>query len=403
MNMATPAHWVATFLHEYIHFLQDITTTHGLLNFLHAIEHLKNANKQVIENPAAVFQIPLRISNDYNWETNRKLRRLYNGCDDPVEGIVYSGYRVDTEQIIAGDGSVILVPKYLVDYYDNGAQTNMTCHFGSIHIKEYMAHAVQKQFAPATSHAAIPYCLAELIVQKEIPRLAGDVSFIIALCDASLMDFHPARLFFHTIERIKSTPDWTPEDADSVYTLAFWGCKLSYDGRVETFESLYDRTAESAVLAFHDSLPAGVYNNNVLWFKEVIAGAQSLRSNHRAFFSHLVASPGKLSATFDYVMTAVGIPYTTNELSKGYFVAPAKLMSCAIQPYYPKAFQAICRTYMGHRDCALYPFCEARTAGKIINDDCWNQPWARVEQPELCPYAQMWKAWGLQGKTPSKA
>jgi hypothetical protein len=56
-NAAT-AKWVSTFLHEYIHFLQDIGTTHGLVNFILAVEYLKNANIQVLESQQVEFRIP---------------------------------------------------------------------------------------------------------------------------------------------------------------------------------------------------------------------------------------------------------------------------------------------------------------------------------------------------------
>src|ERR1044071_3828277 len=70
------AKWVSTFLHEYIHFLQDITSTQGLLNFIHVVESLKNANKQVNEAAQADFPIPLKIRNDFNWGTNTKLKSI---------------------------------------------------------------------------------------------------------------------------------------------------------------------------------------------------------------------------------------------------------------------------------------------------------------------------------------
>jgi len=396
MDKSEPAEWVPTFLHEYVHFLQDITSTHGLLNFIHAVEHLKNANKQVTENASTGFSIPLKISNVYNWETNRKLKEVYRGCDRPVKSIGYLDYRETVERIPASGGSTITVPKYHVNYYDNGAQTKMTCHFGAIHIKEYMAHALQKQFDPVTAHADIPYRLAELIVNKETPQLAGNAPFIIALCDASLMDFHPARLFFHTLERIKSIPDWTPTDADSIYALAFKDLRLSGTGRTETFESLYDETAKSAAQAFRDSLKADIFKSNVLWFENLIREARNLRLNRRGFFSKLVSSPGNFSRMFTQIVNTLGVPFTTNAESRGYFVPPEKLKSLVIQPYLPKVFQAISKTYGGCRECSLHPFC----GENITNDDCKNKPWARVDLPELCPYAQLWKTWGLSGRKP---
>lgn len=60
-QLSASKRWVSTFLHEYIHFLQDVTSTHGLLYFNFYIEELKNANKQVLEG-GADFQVPLGLS-----------------------------------------------------------------------------------------------------------------------------------------------------------------------------------------------------------------------------------------------------------------------------------------------------------------------------------------------------
>jgi hypothetical protein len=206
-NGAT-ATWVATFLHEYVHFLQDITSTHGLVNFITAVEFLKNANKKVIGGTECEFRTPLKLDNTFNLSTNIALRKLYFGNSDSVKSIEYLEYFSETAEIETNSGK-LSVPKYKVRYYDVGAQSNMTCHFGSIHLKEYMAFAIQKQFAPDTSNADIPYGLVDLMLKKEHEPLAADPSLITALCDAALMCYHPAELFFSTLRRMKET-QWKP-------------------------------------------------------------------------------------------------------------------------------------------------------------------------------------------------
>lgn len=399
--------WTPTFLHEYVHFLQATTTTNGLLHFLQAVQHLQNANKKVLGSSSATFAIPLSIDNDFNWHTNRQLIEIYRGREKPdslpVKSIDYLGWTKVVEVIIDNNNTPIAVEKFGVDYFDKGAQTKMSVPFGSIHLKEYMAHAIQNQLVPGTAHDDLPYLLVELIVKMEVPRLAQDTSFVVAICDASLMDLHPARLFFRTLERMKSTPRWTPADANSVYDFAFENIMFSDGKKDDTIESLFIAKSHAATREFRDSLQAEIFKGNVLWFEEIIAEARKLRLNHRGFFSQLVASPGKLSNKFGEIYKALGIPFTTNRASKGYFVPPEKLKGAAIQPYYPKVFQAITKTYGGQLACSLHSYCEAEPQQTITNNDCLSKPWARVSRPKLCPYAQMWKMWGLKGKTPVKS
>jgi len=396
--------WTPTFLHEYIHFLQDITTTHGLLNFLHAVEHLKNANKKVLDATATYFSIPLNLDNDFNWQTNRRLKATYRGRVTPwgnrVPNINYLGYSFTNEQIPVNGGEIIKVPKYQIQYYDTSAQSKSECHFGSIHIKEYMAHAVQNQFAPGTTHDDLPYLVAELIVKKEVPSLGSNPSLVIALCDASLMDFHPARLFFDAIERMKNNSSQIPTDVDSIYSFVFNGLKFQANGVTQTVKTCYEETSKLAVDAFQSTLKAAIFKHNVQWFDELMVQAGNFRQNEQGFFSRLVTAPGMLSSTFRRIVTLLGVPFTTNAEFKGIFVPPERLKGLAIQPYFPKVFQAVSNTYGGNYRCSLHPFCETSPVLNLTNEDCLTQPWRRVHLPELCPYAQMWKTWGLQKKLP---
>jgi hypothetical protein len=260
---------------------------------------------------------------------------------------------------------------------------------------------LQNLFAPGTTHDDIPYRLVEIIVKKEFPRLARDPALLVALCDAALMDLHPARLFFRTLERMKKRPKRNFKDVNAVYAFAFKDLNFA-DG--QTVDSLYEDMTTSAITEFGDSLKADIFKNNVQWFEMLIGEAKELRVKHRGFFTRLVSSPGTFSGEFHRIYCALGIPFTTNLKSHGYFIPPEKLNSLQIQPYYPKVFQAICKTYLGKLPCELHSFCAAGEEGKakkITNEQCLNAPWARVNLPTLCPYAQMWKTWGLAAYIPS--
>ncbi len=393
------AELISTFLHEYIHFLQDTTSTHGLVNFIYYIEYLKNANNQVRENAHAEFHTPLKITNTFEHLTNTALGRIYYGTTSQAKNVSYSNYFANNVNITTNVGKAICAPQYQVRYCDRGAQTNEVCHFGSLHLKEYMAHAIQKQFSPDRNHSDIPYVLVELIVRKEYPLLAADNSLIIALCDAALMHYHPAHLFFDSLERMKLAK-WLPTDVASVYAFVFDDLELNWAQQTETFDSLHKSTASSAIEHFRDALKADIYRENVRWFEHVIGEARNLRINHPGFFTKLVESPGILSPLFHHTIDVLGIPFMTNALGKGYFLPPKKLDNLKIQPYFPKVFQAICATYKGKVACLLHSFCSARPDKNVTNDHCLKSPWERVNLSELCPYAQMWKAWGLIGKRP---
>lgn len=417
--------WSGTFLHEYVHFLQDVSTSHGLLNLAHAVEYLKNSIKQVCGSEAQEFEIPLTISNSFNWHTNDKLMGIYRGVTSPMmkprDGIRYLSYIVHNEQVLNGEGVLINVPKYIVRYKDLGAHSPEILHFGSIHIKEFMAHAIQCQFDPDTDHDIFPYKIVEHILEAEIPFITRDQSLMIALCDASLMDYHPARLFFRTLERIKENPELRFRNVESVYSFVSSGFICGDDYSNHRTNSLFAQTSRMAFTHFQDCLHDKYFKDDVTWFRELLKQSNIWRSIRRGFFTRLVKSPGVLSSEFTEVSDRFGIPNTTNKNHVRFFAPPSNLSQLKINPDLPKIFQAISHTFRGGIDCLMFNICKKRDADKLSSADvhqgsnlgssstnvdpitdehCQNKPWQRIGVKEGCPYTALWRAWGLEHKIP---
>jgi len=69
----------STFLHEYIHFLQDVTTPSGLMSASFYIDFIKDVNWTIRNDGKPEFKVPVEITNLNNIEANIKLRLLYRG------------------------------------------------------------------------------------------------------------------------------------------------------------------------------------------------------------------------------------------------------------------------------------------------------------------------------------
>lgn len=184
-------------------------------------------------------------------------------------------YKIVHKKIKVNTGEEVTVPKYIVSYFDNGAMTKMSFHFGSRCIKEYMAHALQNQLFPNTPHNDIPYTIVELIIIKEYQALAKDTTFIVALCDASLMSYHPAQFFFNTLERMRDDSTWKPIDVSSIYDFGFNQLTFQHNGQIETVTSLFDKMNLMAIDHFRNSLQAEVFKDNVTWFEEIANEAKN--------------------------------------------------------------------------------------------------------------------------------
>jgi hypothetical protein len=62
----------------------------------------------------------------------------------------------------------------------------------------------------------------------------------------------------------------------------------------------------------------------------------------------------------------------------------------------------------GSTICELYEFCEyTKNHGEeilgegwqdqvpLLDDNCWQSPWLKVNDVRLCPYALLWRHWNL--------
>lgn len=391
----------STFLHEYIHFLQEVSSTAGLMTASFYIDFIKEANQTVRNDGVPEFQVPLVINNDNNIEVNLKLRLIYSGDNEIAHYAKFDRYEVTFEEVEDKDGNKKSVPRYKIFYYDKSARSR-SFYFGTTCLKEFVAHAVQQKYIPETSHPDIPYKIAELIVQKEYPPLGEDPMNVVALCDASLMSFYPAQMFFNTLQRMKENL-FVPTSPKEIYDFSFQDLKYRSDQLGEfTVQSLFEKKMEIANQQFYDALQSPPFLPNYSWIKHILTNAKELRLSRPAFMTELVESQGKLSPLFYKIFNVLGSPFFTNSLEIGGFVPPNDLHANAIphQPYQLRVFSAIIKVYMGEKKCSMYDFCKARPDKDITNMHCTTAPWERAKDADLCPFGQLWRTWGLIGEIP---
>src|SRR5664280_2340035 len=69
----------STFFHEYIHFLQDVSTTYGLMNACIVVTKMKFGNNHILRMSGNTFKVPIEFSTDPITEINTKLQEVYIG------------------------------------------------------------------------------------------------------------------------------------------------------------------------------------------------------------------------------------------------------------------------------------------------------------------------------------
>lgn len=393
----------STFLHEYIHFLQDISTSYGLMHGFNYIERLKDIITHIKRQEQAEFTVPFPVDNQFNVLSNMDLMKLYLGDVEAHDHVKYQGYDIELVPVSDKDGKIFSGKKYKVHFLDCKKYSYRSFYFGGRCIKEYMTHTLQKMYYPAVEHPDIPYAIAGLIAEVEYPPIGKEPLFVYALCDASLMSLHPSQFFFETLERMKASC-FTPGDLKDIYAFAY--SDIRFQGPMGNFDvqGLHDHTAGLAIYQYGDALKSPVFSPNRNWLHYLVSCAKDIRQKIPDFMTWLVAGDNELSDDFKMVNQLLGSPFFTNDTENGWFIPPAALTNeTNIQPYQLLVFKQLLLVFDGHTKCGLYQFCKKRTDKEITNNKCLSAPWERVnDKDELCPFAQFWKTWGLTGKIPVK-
>jgi hypothetical protein len=392
------AQYFSTFFHEYIHFLQDITTASGLMRSVYLIDVLKEFIHQVKNDGKSEFKTPLKLTNNSNLEANTTLQKLYRGDDKVIDYIRYSHYTVEFTEVRDKDGTIKNVVQYEITYYSRSGQLG-TFIFGSACLMEYVAHAIQYTFAPNTPHPDVPYLVPELVLEKEYPEFGNDPMKIAALCDASMMSFHSAQMFFNLINAMKHQK-FVPNKPKDVYEFMHKNFTLHGSDRNYTVDDLFESQLEMALYQLNDALKSDIFEPNRYWVNHIFKEGFALRKAVPDFFTHLVESEGKLSTFYFDIFNRIGSPFITNKNEIGGFIPPRIIDATGIQPYQLLVFREIIMIFYGQRKCGMYNFCKIHAERPIINADCLTEPWKRGVADDLCPLGQFWKTWGLNGEVP---
>ena len=102
-------------------------------------------------------------------------------------------------------------------------------------------------------------------------------------------------------------------------------------------------------------------------------------------FIRTIGTPIIIDSNDDY-WNIPPIGKTSNDYWLEYFPAIEELFKCLAE---------------GQTICELYPWCEKSPMTKEDNR-CIEEPWSRVNDEALCPYAMLWKHWKLEGYFPKE-
>ena len=400
-ELPEPSH--SFYFHEYLHFLQDVSTSDALANAGMVGNYLRYAVQQ-LKLPGTV--LPLRVPPDAIIAPQQALRRLYLGA--PLNQAQPRMLKV--QQVSYLPASVKLPdgrePMRVELTFTGGERYD----FGATWLCESMAYLAENLVYPAAlPPQQVAYRAAELIVESYYPRLLRQSRLnVLALCDASLLFYHPGQAFFLILKQMRAQ-NWLPLLPEEVYSFAQQALPFDFQGLTST-QQLLHFSGTQAIEMLTGYFTDNVFSANALWIQEVIRRAEVLRQKHPHFMVELVQQgPLKTNPLFRHLTSWLGSPVTTNNEDESSMVVMEGFALTA--ELHPDLFRAIRQILLlftqGQRGCEMRAHCQ-KTCDEQERPDftdarCKTAPWLRSSDVDRCAYAVVWHMWGLTGLTPTFA
>ena len=202
LNKMFGSEYESELFHEYLHFLQDTTTTFGITNaktvfkkILDMILYVKNAGISTFSLPITGFHKVITKDNydivkSYLQYTNTKL----------LKSNIIKKIQEQSEDIFDSDLCDFMKIYTYELFFTNGR----SCKFGAHAIMEGICQLLQKQiYHIETQKLQIPYDLSYSIWCQCLPSEKNNLTAFLDLSEASLMFFNPAEIFITTVDAIR--------------------------------------------------------------------------------------------------------------------------------------------------------------------------------------------------------
>lgn len=273
--------------------------------------------------------------------------------------------------------------------------------FGSRAIMESMAYMMERMITRGSVPVPdYPYNAAEMVVDYIYPEFGEDKLNIIALCDASMQFSEPGKIFIQTLEVFKSLM-FIPDNANQVIDHFYSTPCIQIGKTVSMIQGLI-----SMGMMVGDRLKLYLKGKDFEPFHNVIhkllGFGMNERINNRYFMLDIVRKGYVLdNPLMKRYIVSVGAPII-EDCNEDYWSVPPKDTSDA--DYWIEYFPAIEQVYnclaKGQDICNMIPWCE-KSPKVNVDDRCCMEPWSRVKDTYLCPYAMLWKNWNLEGYIPT--
>lgn len=402
-NCKTPHNDEKVLFHEYIHFLQDIGSTIGLINLSNTINIIKGIAETILSSESAV-EIPIDLNSLINYKINNSLFEIYIGDVleiDDMEKLTIREIQIEkTSHIFKGKkyeefGVIIILDLKFQQ------MKGVRYKFGSKAIMESISAILQQKIYGDFDFSTFPYNACLRVAQYIIPGFAKK-EILLQLAEISLLSYNPGRFFYDSLMEMKKL-NYDPKDLISFreWLLNFVKVHDPFENVYLNIRSLFSREVERAKGEINDLLPGGELGNSARWINGKIDALKAKLFSGWTYNAYFTQDPEVGRLEFLNTLTEIGTPLVMNFANIGELVKGQRedeeLTKAAI--YFPIIDQFYRLFTNNDRSCLQYEFCCELIKDKLVNykvnENCKSSPWQKILEEEKCPFAILWITWGF--------
>lgn len=396
---------MAVFLHEYIHYLQDVSTVYGYLQIYASLAHLlgylyyaQNCTEKEIPRIEIKDENALQLRDFIQLTTGTNEDFSYENFDSIKIKSIVSSMSMDEikEYMDEGFNGVLLkkstIPQLKVLLTRNHKSEYKEIGFGAAIISESMAFLIQNHAYPQKDNSCIciQYDMAKLLYEYIMQKECED-KFVVELCDIALMDQNPGAFYYLTLLNMRSH-NFTPHKLGDIFEFTQRTASPFYGLLNEN----YVKATQHITMLFQGEDFLDLRKNMI----SSLTNGKTYREKKFSFLYTIMDTP--FNAIWKYWKTLAeqfripliitkdgdcfgGMTEKNEQYNENFFVA-YNVMKNILNKY-------------GSPKCELIDICNRYKNG-IVDENCYRKvnPWEKLTAENMCPLATLWKMWGLEGK-----
>ncbi|QJB35920.1 hypothetical protein HF329_33265 [Chitinophaga oryzae] len=403
-NLVTlPGFEQGLYYHEYMHYLQDLTTTFGIIKIWQSYDRARQVIVDVLSRTGNV-KIPLTgAAVDEQLDYWRFLIRQEGSFRVRPDWKISSLRDIANRYTIK---SVLLTPDPLIQQIIPSTNTchvdlvlslaNMpdeTYRFGQNAVAEAMAYLAESKLYSLQKPEHYPYLVAKDLANFIYPHIGQSDELLFALCDTALM--HPLPGWaFHSVLTAMNAKGFSGKTGEEVIDFGYeffaingwsiqWQCRKAEYSTQHILNQLFNHP---------------YFANSLLWLQTIISRGQALRWANPYFFIELFRQQKRFSPEFFKVWDDLGGPLCINDDGIAFMKEPVNFqhLSDSIHPQHFLVTKQINDLLLKEViPCSLESICKKMTSPLPVDVRCGHEPWLRAKDNDKCPFGAAWALYGF--------